>query len=438
MIKKILVFVFSVLLVSMYCYPAFAADPVKLTWLVPSKSKYLVQAEQGLIDSYQKEHPNVQIELKTSTWATYNTTLLPLISSGNIPDLMFHVETKPWSLYSMLGKDSILPVDDLMAEFKDDLPPNAVENSFWDGHYRALPFALGPVVLFYRQDLFDAANIKPPKNWDDLLAAAKALSKDSNGDGKIDIFGYTPNGKIDFQTVYESHCFMLGNNGGYLDKNAKVDLNTPANIEAITFFLKLFDKAIAPPGAVNYGYGDSQRAFISGKTAMVCSYGYLLRRVMDDNPSIVQHVRAIPMPRKAPGMSRLSSGGRNSMYIYGKTKHPKAARDFLRFLMSQEGQLAITQAYPGGNLPSRNSIRESKEYMGNKVLTAFPQATQALINEAPYCTRPGTEYGQNPGAGELSSKYVMGEAIQKINIDHWDVEKALNWAEAEIKEMFQQ
>ena len=123
--KKTALIVLSILLALLYCYPVLAADTAKLTWLVPSKSKYLVEAEQGLIDAYQKKHPNVKIELKTSTWATYNTTLLPLISSGNIPDLMYHVETKPWSLYSMIGKDSILPVDDLMDEFKDDLPENA-------------------------------------------------------------------------------------------------------------------------------------------------------------------------------------------------------------------------------------------------------------------------------------------------------------------------
>jgi hypothetical protein len=105
--------------------------------------------------------------------------------------------------------------------------------------------------------------------------------------------------------------------------------------------------------------------------------------------------------------------------------------------MSAQGQLAISQAYPGGNLPSRKSVRESKEYNENEVLKKFPQVTQALIEESKYCTRPGTEYGQNPGAGELD-KYIFAEAIQKINIDKWPVEKAMTWVDGEIKAMFGQ
>ena len=47
-----------------------------------------------------------------------------------------------------------------------------------DGKTYGLPKDAGPLALFYNTDMLTAAGVQPPTTWDELTAAAKALTKD--------------------------------------------------------------------------------------------------------------------------------------------------------------------------------------------------------------------------------------------------------------------
>jgi len=376
------------------------------------------------------------VELIQTSWTKFDADLIARIASGMTPDLVYEVEGKAWSFYAMQGKDSILPIDDLMEEYKAEFTPKMLKCSFIDGHYREIPYGVGPVVLFYRKDLFDAAGLKPPRTWDELYKAARALTQDTDGDGKIDIYGYTPTSG-DWMAQYELHSYLMSNGASVTDKDGKVVLYSPQALEALKFYVSLFDKDIAPPGAKNYKYGDAQTAFITGKPAMVFTFGYILRRIAEQNPEIVPYVRAVPVPRRSLDVPRGSSGGRNSLFIPAATKHPKEVKNFLRFLLAKENCLEIIQAYPGGNLPAMKSIRESQEFKDNPILKKFPQATETLIDECRYAARPGAEFVQSPYGGELEGKLSLRDCIQKVTLGGWSPEKALKWTDQRIREMFE-
>jgi len=78
-----------------------------------------------------------------------------------------------------------------------DYYPDIISTAQQDGHLYGLPWIAQPVVVFYNKALFDAAKLEYPKagwTWDDFLAAAKALTKDTDGDGKTDQWGFSANG----------------------------------------------------------------------------------------------------------------------------------------------------------------------------------------------------------------------------------------------------
>jgi ABC-type glycerol-3-phosphate transport system substrate-binding protein len=311
-----------------------------------------------------------------------------------------------------------------------------LKSSFIDGHYREIPYAVGPVVLFYREDFFKAAGLEPPKNWDQLLKTARALTRDTNGDGIIDIYGYTPSAG-DWMAQYELHSYILANGGHICDKNGKVDFNTPETVEALKFFMQLFSNDISPPGAKNYGYKDAQTNFIAGKSAMIFTFGYMIRRNLDSNPGIVKHIRAIPLPGKNVAWPRHSSGGRNSMFIPAATKHPKEVKDFLRFLLRKENCLEVVQAYPGGNFPAAKSARESQEFKANDVIAKYPEVIEVLIAESQYSSRPGADFVQTPYTGMLEGTLPLVECVQKVLLDGWSPEKAVAWTDKKIRKLFE-
>ena len=80
------------------------------------------------------------------------------------------------------------------AEFKQVFPTAFALWKTAKGEQYAFPFDLDIPALFYNKELFDAAGIEYPNDkwtWDDMLKAAIALTKDTDGDGQPDQYGFT-------------------------------------------------------------------------------------------------------------------------------------------------------------------------------------------------------------------------------------------------------
>ena len=74
--------------------------------------------------------------------------------------------------------------------------------------------------LFYNKKLFEKAGLQPPKTWSEFVDTAKKLTKDTNGDGKIDQWGVAIEGASITESAH--FAFILGRqNGGELFDGGK-------------------------------------------------------------------------------------------------------------------------------------------------------------------------------------------------------------------------
>jgi len=80
------------------------------------------------------------------------------------------------SIVPLLNADLIRPLDDLVAQYGQDLQPNQLIKI--DGKVMAIAFMGNAQHLFYRKDLLDKAGIAEPKSYEDILAAAEKLKAD--------------------------------------------------------------------------------------------------------------------------------------------------------------------------------------------------------------------------------------------------------------------
>ncbi len=94
-----------------------------------------------------------------------------------------------------------------------------------DGKQYGLVHAAGTSLLIYRKDLADKAGLKPPKTWADLIANAKALTQDTKGDGKIDIYGITLPGDNLFINIMMGE--LIKANGGVLFDRRPTSRSSP-------------------------------------------------------------------------------------------------------------------------------------------------------------------------------------------------------------------
>lgn len=121
---------------------------------------------------YAKEYTDADVKV---TWvpatSAYDTKLTSALSAGKGPDC-FEYHTNR----SLVSAKEIEPLDDLVADVKDDFDPADLETNSIDGKLYAIPMIIDPQMVYYRKSLFDAKGISPPKTLDDWIAAAKELT----------------------------------------------------------------------------------------------------------------------------------------------------------------------------------------------------------------------------------------------------------------------
>lgn len=77
------------------------------------------------------------------------------------------------SIVPLLNEGLIRPLDDLVAQYGQNLQPNQLIKI--DGKIMAIAFMGNAQHLFYRQDVLEQAGVEPPTSYEDVLAAAEAI-----------------------------------------------------------------------------------------------------------------------------------------------------------------------------------------------------------------------------------------------------------------------
>lgn len=225
-----------------------------------------------VVNSFEKQNPNIKVKLTMIPPAQYSQKLDTLIASNNTPDV-FYAGGSDFYNYALNGV-----LLDIQPYLNKD--PNFDAADFWKpalkrykfngktigtGDLYGLPKDVGPWAFVYNVDLFKKAGVPLPSEvpgkwtWNDYLAAAKKLTiKDASG--RVTQFG---------AGGYSLRSAVWSNGGHFLDrKTGKVEINQPAFYNAMQFVADLSLKYhVSPTPSEQKADGTYQR-FISGKEAM--------------------------------------------------------------------------------------------------------------------------------------------------------------------------
>ena len=102
------------------------------------------------------EHKNIQVPALTANPAEY---MVAMVANNSIVPL--------------LGDDLIRPLDDLVAQYGQQLQPQQLIKI--DGKVMAIAFMANGQHLVMRSDLLEQAGLEPPASYEDILAAAQKL-----------------------------------------------------------------------------------------------------------------------------------------------------------------------------------------------------------------------------------------------------------------------
>jgi multiple sugar transport system substrate-binding protein len=131
-----------------------------------------------LRDRFQVVHPNITVEFQGVPAEEMDARLTTQVAGGNPPDSVYLDMS---SVVDYASRNALVDLDPYIAKSiavkRDDYIGAFLDSVLWEDKMFGLPYDGETTGLFYRKDLFEAAGItEPPKTWEELEAAAQALT----------------------------------------------------------------------------------------------------------------------------------------------------------------------------------------------------------------------------------------------------------------------
>jgi len=308
---------------------------------------------QEIISRFEQANPDILVQLEAVAGNDYYTRLLTQIAAKRPPDIL---QIGDDAVPMFVEKGALLPLDDLI-KGQDGLDtsiylPGLAEPGKWNGVQYLLPKDYSPLGVYYNKKIFDQFKVAYPQDgwtWDDLLATAKALTQDTNGDGKTDIWGV----QLPASWTSGFEYWVAASGGRLISEDGKQFvgyMDSPEMQTALKFYADLYNvHKVAPPPADLAMWGGGNTEFDQGKAAMRL-FGRWPQGGYKTNPNIDLGVVGTPAGKKRASV--LFWGG---FGIAANTEHPEAAWRFLKFYAGEEG----AAVWKDWALPAVKSVADS-------------------------------------------------------------------------------
>ncbi len=271
----------------------------------------------GYVDEWNSSH-DLQVVRQEFPWAQYTGEIMTTgIATGTAPDVFF-MSAGDWRRYAESGL--ALPLEDYIPDYlKEDILPASWDAVTLDGHIYSLPFEMEPVVLWYSKSALADAGLEVPTTWDELQAAAAALTTDERYGILIPTApGYYEN------FVFYPFMWMAGADVMNEDFSASV-ANSPEMAQALEFWGGLVKDGYAAPTST--GNDPTDERFATGQGAMFISGYWVYGWIQANYPEMLEDLGVAAIPAPAGAEAATVYGGWTAM-VYANTEHPAEAAEF--------------------------------------------------------------------------------------------------------------
>jgi len=209
-------------------------------WFYPSEERPWLQ---GVWEGLRRAHPDTSLELQLSPGRTEQVLqkLLVAQAAGDGPDLA--CIRMHWA-GELLRHRILVPLKGCVPEAVwREMVPSLGSVADRGGVRFLLPYDAGVRVILYRADLFREAGIpEPGPGWkrEDLIQAARALTRDLDNDGTVDRWGFGLPGARHEKTIFQwlPWFWSLGGHFGE-GSDEPPQLRSPASIGAMQWYRDL-------------------------------------------------------------------------------------------------------------------------------------------------------------------------------------------------------
>jgi len=320
-----------------------------------------------------EKYYGVKVIVDQVPWTTYLEKASLAIQAIKSPYDVINANVE-WVLPGWVAGGKVIPLNEYIEKSNyslNDFSPVALANVYWpktekykptglfwdwkNGLLYGIPSLPDTTPLSFRKDWFSEAAIPAfPKTWKEFLDAAQKLTKDKDGDGTIDQWGYAyacaPQGG---QLTDYWLLFLHSWGADLLDEEFKPAFNNKIGIEATQFMVDLYHKyKVVPPGVLTYGIPEAFDAYKKGLTGMCTQWGNALASVEDASASVAAGKTGYAL---TPIKQRIAARFGQWAYIIPKgAENPELSWKFIQWASSSEVMKKLLPEVPS----ARRSVSE--------------------------------------------------------------------------------
>ncbi|MGE3149715.1 MAG: sugar ABC transporter substrate-binding protein [Pseudorhodoplanes sp.] len=343
--------------------PSLAAGPLWKKFAGTSLDVLLEKGPRGdLLEKYVKEFTEltgIRVSSGQSPEQHLRQRVTTALQSGrpgfDVVDVRYHVQKRQFDKAGWLADlsafmaDPTLTAPDLVREDFSAAGQRYAANA--DDELRSLPWSVDYWILYWNKELFARKNLRYPETFEDMVAAAEALTDPKEGH-----YGFVARGLRNANVPVWS-SFLLGYGGDFLDAQGNLLSDSAESIAAARLYQRLLTKS-APPGVAAFNWAECQSAFLQGKVAMwLDGIGFAPAGEDPQKSRIVGKIGYGVMP-KGPG-ARASATFGSGLGVAQASNKKEAAYLYCQWAVSKLMGARLLQS--GAGVPFRHSVLADAE-----------------------------------------------------------------------------
>lgn len=301
-----------------------------------------MEAINTLIDEYEKENPNVNIELEQYSFADYWTKMETAAAGGSAPDIYW---MNAVNINKYADNGMLVSMDDFIKDKNVDMSQylESLTTLYnYEGTQYGMPSFWDNNILLINTKLMQEYGIEEPKenwNWDEMIA----WLEDAKSKLPADIYPFTSYPTESTQSGVFNEVASAGGKVISDDKKEAL-LNSPETKEGFKKYYELATSDLHSPLDVTLEVGAST-LFKSEKALVMQSGSYGLLPYSDkEQAQVAGNFKLYKIPT-------IKEGNKSQTVIHGlgnvissNSKNPEEAFDFINYMSSEESMKKYTES----------------------------------------------------------------------------------------------
>ncbi len=289
-----------------------------------------------IVEGFHAKNPDIWIRLNYIPHG-YEDKIQLLLAADCAPDIML-IQDEPFPGYAEYGKFEDLTDwaygDDAPVDWDTAFWPTCRESFVHKGRVRGLPLFGGNVLIYYNRTMFRELGVEFPKDdwtFDEFIAKAGELTRDFDGDGRVDTFGFSQPGWLYFLP------WTRGFNANYLNETCtEWAFDGPEALAATEFFHSLRHTHRVSPSLQEVPATQEMAMFMTGRIGMAANGPWNSPALK--TAGIDFDVVHIPFGPEGKRSTRVTW---DSLCMFSKCQHKEEAWRFMSYCLSLEAQSVI-------------------------------------------------------------------------------------------------